>query len=440
MFFNSFTIQLDDSTPNKKILFCFDFTGVAKPTIQAYVNGIYAGCSQKVKNGAVIIEESEYPQYFTQGAFLEVYLTNTQTHQEIRSETRSFFVVWKSATTDGWNPSPITYVTDSNTNKSMMLPPVAKSKGKMYHFKYFGTKRPFILMSSLKDRPYPLERSEVFLCAKESYEELFESTIEGTWKYILQHEYQSVSVVSDGKSWLVVNNYEGTFPSIGKGAMPANHMVEKEKSHFLNYYWTNDLSNNIVVTDLRENALKFIHVHRFLPDTGILRIWGPEGVGIEGVECSGTERAYLSISLSNRLLMTNTCSLILSYFKKKLCILAYYDGAGFRPEEYIEGKDSIRIDSSLTIATDGSRFKLPGLASSKQETKFYLIKAKTEGVFTIAAAEEGQMNLYTPKNGLRDCISYSKPLKKFCFWILMYVDRQMGGQTTAIVMNKYAEE
>jgi hypothetical protein len=98
------------------------------------------------------------------------------------------------------------------------------------------------------------------------------------------------------------------------------------------------------------------------------------------------------------------------------------------------------LDSSLTIANNTSLFRLPKLQADKQETKFYIIKNKSEGKFVLAANEAGETSIYTPKNGLRDCITYTRPLNKFCFWILYYYDQQLGGQTTAVIMNKYTLE
>jgi hypothetical protein len=439
MFFDLFKCELDDTGPVKKLLLRFEFFGVAKPTIKAYVNGIHIASSQGKNNSAIVLSETEFPEFLKQGTYLKVYLSNTQTDHEIRSETHSFFVISKADSKNGWNPQPITYISDSDFNKSMILPPVATSKGKIYHFKYFGTKRPFVLMSALKNRPYPLKSSELIYTDNDVLADLFESTIEGTWKFEVSLPNQCVSVVSDGISWLVVNNYEGIFTSIGAGPLPANPVIEQTKSHFLNYYWTNDGSNNLVLSDLRQNSLKFLHVHRFLSDTGILKIYAPTDVSIEGTDSTGETRAFLSLSLSNKARLSNTASFILSYFNKRIYILSYYDGEGFTIGEYPKGP-MMPLLASLTIAGNDSCFQLPGLATEKQETKFFIIKNKSQGKFLLAATEPGETSLYTPKNGLRDCITYTKPLKQFCFWILVYQDQQLGGQTTAIVFNKYYEE
>jgi len=434
MFFDFFNVELDESESIKKLLLKFQFSGIAKPVLKAYINGIYVGQSEKIKQGAISVSEAEFPQFLVQGAYLQVYLTNTQTDREIQSETLRFFVFHKADSKNGWNPQPITYISDSEFNKSMILPPVASAKGKLYHFKYLGTQRPFILMSSLKGREYPLKKSEIFYHESENLEEIFESTIEGTWKFQLTHTNQCVSVVSDGTSWLVVNNYEGTFTSIAKGFLPDSVAVEKTKSHFLNYYWNNDASNNIVLTDLRQNSLKFLHVHRFLPDTGILNIYAPPGVSIESKDVSGNERAYLSICLSNKALLSNTCSFILSFFNNHLFILTQYDGAGFSITEYPNSVQA--LEKTLTITENESTFKIPELPPNKQETKFFLIKNTSKGTFTLAAGKPNETSIYTPKNGLRDCIRYTKSLNRYCFWILVYYDVQLG-QTTAVVMNKY---
>ena len=434
MFFDFFNVELDESESIKKLLLKFQFSGIAKPVLKAYINGIYVGQSEKIKQGAISVSEAEFPQFLVQGAYLQVYLTNTQTDREIQSETLRFFVFHKADSKNGWNPQPITYISDSEFNKSMILPPVASAKGKLYHFKYLGTQRPFILMSSLKGREYPLKKSEIFYHESENLEEIFESTIEGTWKFQLTHTNQCVSVVSDGTSWLVVNNYEGTFTSIAKGFLPHSVVLEKTKSHFLNYYWNNDASNNIVLTDLRQNSLKFLHVHRFLPDTGILNIYAPPGVSIESKDVSGNERAYLSICLSNKALLSNTCSFILSFFNNHLFILTQYDGAGFSITEYPNSVQA--LEKTLTITENESTFKIPQLPPNKQETKFFLIKNTSKGTFTLAAGKPNETSIYTPKNGLRDCIRYTKSLNRYCFWILVYYDVQLG-QTTAVVMNKY---
>lgn len=438
MFFNSFKPEIDDSDRIKKLILRFDFSGVARPTINAFINGVFVGSSEKRKVGEIIVSEVDFPEFLAQGVYLQVYLNNTQTHQELRSETLSFFVIHKADSKNGWNPAPITYISDSDYNKSMILPPVQASKGKLFHFKYMGTKRPFILMSSLKDREYPLKQSEVLFHPQDSLSDVFESTIEGTWKFSLSHPNQCVSLVSDGTKWLVVNNYEGTFTSIGKGPLPANIVHEKTKSHFLNYYWNNDASNNILISDLRQNSLKFVHVHRFLPDTGILNLYLPQGVCLEKKDISGNEYAYLSLSLSNKALLSNTASFILSYFNNRVHILAYYDGAGFTIADYPEIASDLQ--TSLTITGTETVFRLPELPTEKQETKFFLIKQTSEGTFTVAAAHPNETSLYTPKNGLRDCITYTKPLKNYCFWILAYRDLALGGQTTAIIMNKYNGE
>jgi hypothetical protein len=438
MFFDFFTVELDESCSVKKLLLRFQFSGIAKPMIHGYINGVFVGTSEKVKQGAIVVSEAEHPEFLLQGAYLQASLQNTQTDQELWSETKTFFVFHKADSRNGWNPQPITYISDSEFSKSMILPPVATAKGKLYHFKYLGTRRPFILMSSLTNREYPLRNSEIYYHPSETLEDIFESTIEGTWKFQLSHTNQCVSVVSDGLSWLVVNNYEGTFTSIGKGVLPQNTVVEQTKSHFLNYYWNNDASNNILLSDLRQNSLKFLHVHRFLPDTGILNIYAPQDVRIEGKDISGNEHTYLSICLSNKALLSSTCSFILSSFNKKLYILSQYDGQGFHIADYPESARS--LETSLTISHAETVFKIPSLPPNKQETKFFLIKHTSEGTFTLAAANPSETSLYTPKNGLRDCITYTKSLHRYCFWILVYVDNQLGGQTTAVIMNKYTGE
>jgi hypothetical protein len=434
MFFDFFKVELDESESIKKLLLKFQFSGIAKPVLKAFINGIYVGQSEKLKQGAISVSEAEFPQFLLQGAYLQVYLLNTQTDKEIQSETLRFFVFHKADSKNGWNPQPITYISDSEFNKSMILPPVAIAKGKLYHFKYLGSQRPFILMSSLKSREYPLKKSEILYHENENLEEIFESTIEGTWKFQLTHTNQCVSVVSDGTSWLVVNNYEGTFTSISKGSLPDSAVVEKTKSHFLNYYWNNDASNNIVLTDLRQNSLKFLHVHRFLPDTGILNIYAPQGVSIESKDVSGNERAYLSICLSNKALLSNTSSFILSFFNNRLFILTQYDGAGFSIADY--PTNVLALEKTLTITENENIFKIPQLPPNKQETKFFLIKNNSKGTFTLAASNPNETSIYTPKNGLRDCIAYTKSLNRYCFWILVYYDVQLD-QTTAVVMNKY---
>jgi hypothetical protein len=85
MFFDFFNVELDESESIKKLLLKFQFSGIAKPVLKAYINGIYVGQSEKIKQGAISVSEAEFPQFLVQGAYLQVYLTNTQTDREIQS-------------------------------------------------------------------------------------------------------------------------------------------------------------------------------------------------------------------------------------------------------------------------------------------------------------------------------------------------------------------
>jgi hypothetical protein len=295
--------------------------------------------------------------------------------------------------------NPVTIVTIS-AYKSIILPPVATKKGILYHFKILTATAPY----TFRIVPYFSVSPPIPPLLTSLYNSLtFDSVIEGVAGPLTMNSTRNtLTLVSDGTSWWILNRYPGTITPNSAASLPSPAVTETNETTSFNYNYVNlENDNSIILNSMSYSYLKYIFITNAYESSVTFSIYFPSGSGLETLASGdGNTYKYLSFSLASG----TVGGLILTYSNSRYYIIGSSINASITSiTPSIE--TPLTISSSISRLTTGTYFELPfvsNITSSiavltiiKAGTGTKEVKAATNVLFQIAQQTNTAFSLPT---------------------------------------------
>ena len=297
--------------------------------------------------------------------------------------------------------NPVTIVTISDY-KSIILPPVATKKGILYHFKILTATAPY----TFRIVPYFSVSPPIPPLLTSLYDSLtFDSLIEGLagpLTFDSTTTRNTLTLVSDGTSWWILNRYPGTITPNSAASLPSPAVTETNETTSFNYNYVNlENYNSIILNSMSYSYLKYIFITNAYESSVTFSIYFPSGSGLETLASGdGNTYKYLSFSLASG----TVGGLILTYSNSRYYIIGSSINASITSiTPSIE--TPLTISSSISRLTTGTYFELPfvsNITSSnavltiiKAGTGTKEVKAATNVLFQIAQQTNTAFSLPT---------------------------------------------
>ena len=187
---------------------------------------------------------------------------------------------------------PITTIS-INDYKTIILPPVASSKGTLYHFKIlnvtdYNTLRIFpCLVVSPSIPPYATYLYTTSLI----YDSEIES-VEGPLEFDIQNIRHTLTLVSDGANWWILNRYLGTITPGSANSLPETYTSEPIET--VCFRKSSNASINIAIRPMSYSYLKYIFLENTGEASSTFTIYFPIGKALDTL----TGNNYKTIALS----------------------------------------------------------------------------------------------------------------------------------------------
>ena len=297
--------------------------------------------------------------------------------------------------------NPVTIVTIS-AYKSIILPPVGTCKGSLFHFKILTATAPY----TFRIVPYFSVSPPIPPLLTSLYNSLtFDSVIEGTagpLTFDSTTTRNTLTLVSDGTSWWILNRYPGTITPNSAASLPSPAVTESTETASFNYnYVTLANRNNIVLHSMSSSYLKYIFITNAYESSVTFTIYFPSGSGFETLSTNdGDIYKYFSFPLPSGAVG----GVILTYSNSRYYIIGTSINASITSiSPSIE--TPLTISSSISRLTTGTYFELPyvsNITSSnavltiiKAGTGTKQVKAATNVLFQIAQQTNSAFSLPT---------------------------------------------
>jgi len=268
---------------------------------------------------------------------------------------------------------PVNVITINNY-KSIILPPVGTCKGSLFHFKILTVTSP----CTFRIIPYLFVTPSIPpLVTKLTTTSLtFDSVIEGTAGALtLSSTRNTVTLVSDGTNWWILNRYLGTLTPSSAALLPSPAITESTETASFNYnYVTLANRNNIVLHSMSSSYLKYIFITNAYESSVTFSIYFPSGAGLETLSTNdGDIYKYFSFPLPSGAVG----GVILTYSNSRYYIIGTSINASITSiSPSIE--TPLTISSSISRLTTGTYFELPYVSNiTSSNAVLTIIKAGT---------------------------------------------------------------
>ena len=265
---------------------------------------------------------------------------------------------------------PITTIS-INDYKTIILPPVASSKGTLYHFKIltvtdYNTLRIFpCLVVSPSIPPYATYLYTTSL--------IYDSEIEGEegpLEFNIQNIRHTLTLVSDGANWWILNRYLGTITPGSANSLPETYTLEPtETACFRKSIGT---STNIAIRPKSYSYLKYIFLENTSEVSSItFTIYFPLGKGLDTV----TGNNYKTIALSVE--VGKNAALILTYSNDTYYIISAINNPAINiTAEFLE--EPLSITGTVNRLLNATYYYVPFI-SNLNSSKSTLVIIKASG-------------------------------------------------------------
>lgn len=269
---------------------------------------------------------------------------------------------------------PVNVITINNY-KSIILPPVGTCKGSLFHFKILTVTSPctFRIIPYLFVTPSipPLVTKLITTSLT------FDSVIEGTAGALtLSSTRNTVTLVSDGTNWWILNRYLGTLTPSSAALLPNPAATESTETTSFQYNFLNnrDSLTNIIIHPMSSSYLKYIFIINSSGGSETFSIYFPSGAGLETLSTNdGNIYKYFSFPLPSGAVG----GVILTYSNSRYYIIGTSINASITSiSPSIE--TPLTISSSISRLTTGTYFELPYVSNiTSSNAVLTIIKAGT---------------------------------------------------------------
>jgi len=269
---------------------------------------------------------------------------------------------------------PVNVVTVNNY-KSIILPPVGTCKGSLFHFKLLTVTSPctFRIIPYLFVTPSipPLVTKLITTSLT------FDSVIEGTAGALtLSSTRNTVTLVSDGTNWWILNRYLDTLTPTSAALLPDPAITESNETSSFQYNYINDSISlaDIIIHSMSYSYLKYIFITNSSGGSVTFSIYFPSGSGLETLSTNdGNVYKYFSFPLPSGAVG----GVILTYSNSRYYIIGTSINASITSiSPSIE--TPLTISSSISRLTTGTYFELPYVSNiTSSNAVLTIIKAGT---------------------------------------------------------------
>ena len=327
--FNSFTVTYNSGAQRYDLTYTYTPDGPSW-TMYPYINSNRIGDPATDQTTFTFrIPESSYPEYFTQGISMEMYVESdegpTQSDHLFRVFMRANDAnnIALSSNLRSWT------ISDANANyTSLILPPIGTYQSNIFSVKYIDAvlSKSFFLVSGFTG--YSNAPSTQLLSAVDSiFTGIFDKRFDqgntngnvGRTEINASFNYASLSYVSNGSDWLNVGTYVADSNlSFGQLTLPITDSNQQDTNKSILYYNCSDsnLSTIVLSGSIPNNFEKNIYIRNSTSENLTFFIVAPSGFNYENYS-QAADRAVLSFPVT-------------SYGFRNIGLLSQYRGAGNR--------------------------------------------------------------------------------------------------------------
>jgi len=249
--------------------------------------------------------------------------------------------------------NPIITITIQSYNKSIMLPPVAKAVGILYHIKILSTSSPYIFTIC----PFltgPCTPLITYLYTISSVP--FDSQIEGNSGSITldsTHALNTYTLISDGANWWILNFYLGNLSIGTASSIPSPNITESTETNSFKYVYSRDSISNLVLHSMSSSYLKYIFIQNISAGSINFTLYFPYQATLENVQATG-QYANFTFTVS----AGSIAGFILTYLNGIYYIISATTNPSITTETPYSDTP-ILVSSTITRLVNGSYFQLP---------------------------------------------------------------------------------
>lgn len=403
--FDTFSISYTSARYN----LTYTYTPSITPyTIRAYINNNVTESLVNTPSGTISILESAYPQYFTQGISMQIYLES----DDGPLQSQVLYRVFMRATDATKNISLESNVrrwtiSDSNADyTSVVLPTMETFTNQPFNFKYIdaNTTKGFFIVSGYKGYSNA-PTSQLITSADSSFLDIFNYQFDkssttgniGRVEITSAYNLASLAYISNSTQWLNVNVY--TYDSnlaITSAPVPASYQSDSNKS-ILFYECTDSNLSTIVLSDQIPNNLEKNIFFRNLTGTDLtFHLLAPTGFDFENT-ANVSDRAQLAVTCSNeKCVNLGLLSQFRSGGNNRLYITSLYRGQGLTKLTEYPTVSMTSLSKSINYidSTDPS-LRVPNSQINSNYSRIFTVVATTNGDFsTISTFEDNSYNYF----------------------------------------------
>lgn len=263
---------------------------------------------------------------------------------------------------------PVTIVSISDY-KSIILPPVGICKGTLYHFKILTATAPYTLQifpRLVVSPPIPPLVTNLYTTSL-----TFDSQIEGTpgaFTFDSTTTLNTLTLVSDGANWWILNRYFGTITPDTADELPGT--ITSETTETVCFRKISTASTNIAIYPMSYSNLKYIFLQNDNAETGItFTIYFPTGKALETVTGANYKKILLSVSAGA------IAALIITYSNDTYYIVSAINNPAIDTAASFDDTP-VSISSTVNYLLNGTFYYVPYLSNlNSSKSTLVIIKA-----------------------------------------------------------------
>ena len=283
---------------------------------------------------------------------------------------------------------PITLITIS-ANKTIILPPVVKVPGTLYHFKILTASAYTCKIYPFLTAPFtPTLRTYLYTTTSPT----FDSTIETGSPYVFDSTtgLNTLTLVSDGTTWLIINRYINSVATNVFTGTLTEYLAETNETNAFQYTYLNVTSSytKILLHSMSYSYLKYIFIVNSDSSTKSFIIYTPDGTPLETLTGRSGSYNYLTFNLA----AGRVAGFVLTYSNGTYYIISSAVDPGIT--EIINFRDtSTVISRTLSFIQNPQYYEIPYLPTFPySRAKLVIIKALTYPL-SFRGEDDGTNNL-----------------------------------------------
>ena len=405
--FDSFTVAYNSVRQRYDLSYTYT-PNITPYVITAIINRNRTEYLINTASGTIEIPNSGYPQYFTQGISMEIYLESddggTQSpylYRVFMRETDATNNISLASNVRRWT------ISDSNADyTSVVLPPIATFKNQPFSFKYIdgNTTKSFAIVSGYQGYSNA-PTSQLLTSVDSNFNSIFDYKFDsnnttgniGRVETTSAYNLASLTYVSDGTQWLGTNIYlYDSNLAITSAPVPASNKNDSNKS-ILFYECTDSNLSTVVLSDQLPNNFEKNIFFRNLSGTDLtFHLLAPTGFDFENT-ANVSDRAQLAVTCSNeKCVNLGLLSQFRSGTNNRLYITSLYRGQGLTKLEEYPTVSMTSLNKSINyIQSVDPSLRVPNAEINSNYSRIFTVVAKNNGDFsTISTFENNSSNYF----------------------------------------------